>query len=98
VPLATADALLGASPELLLRKEGDQFSSCRWPGRRVVSRMTCWIAKRATDCWLGKDRHEHELVTQAMKALLAPRSAAPESAGFPATDHHPDAMASGDAD
>jgi hypothetical protein len=52
VPLAGGSA--GASPELLLRKEGEQFSSCRWPGRRDVSRMTCWIAKRATDCWPRK--------------------------------------------
>lgn len=54
VPLAQGDVLLGASPELLLRKEGDQFSLCRWPGRRDVSRMTCWIAKRATDYWPRK--------------------------------------------
>ncbi len=36
--------------------------------------MTFWIARRETDCWLTKDRHEHELVTQAMKQILRDRS------------------------
>jgi isochorismate synthase len=77
VPLAQGDVLLGASPELLLRKEGDQFSSLPLAGsaRRQPDDM---LDREAGNRLLAseKDRHEHELVTQAMKALLAPRSRA----------------------
>lgn len=75
VPLADGGALLGASPELLLRKAGDCFSSLPLAGS--ARRM----ADNAQDKEAGsqllrstKDRHEHELVTKAMKAVLAPRS------------------------
>ncbi|VTN14895.1 Isochorismate synthase entC [Raoultella terrigena] len=51
VPLSDGGVLLGASPELLLRKEGDSFSSLPLAARPGVSRTTCWIAKRATSCW-----------------------------------------------
>ncbi len=68
--------LLGASPELLLRKDGERFSSHSFqPVPRVVSRMKCSIAKRVIVCWRQeKDRHEHELVTSAMKEVLRERS------------------------
>ncbi|MEX0564044.1 isochorismate synthase EntC [Raoultella terrigena] len=75
VPLSDGGVLLGASPELLLRKEGDSFSSLPLAGsaRRQPDDV---LDREAGNKLLasGKDRHEHELVTQAMKAVLAPRS------------------------
>ncbi|VFS68217.1 Isochorismate synthase entC [Raoultella terrigena] len=74
VPLSDGGVLLGASPELLLRKEGDSFSSLPLAGsaRRQPDDV---LDREAGNKLLasGKDRHEHELVTQAMKAVLAPR-------------------------
>jgi len=75
VPLPDGGALLGASPELLLRKEAQHFSSLPLAGsaRRQPDDM---LDREAGNKLLAsqKDRHEHELVTQAMKAVLAPRS------------------------
>ncbi|WP_434643389.1 isochorismate synthase EntC [Klebsiella sp. I138] len=74
VPLSDGGVLLGASPELLLRKEGDHFSSLPLAGsaRRQPDDV---LDREAGNKLLasGKDRHEHELVTQAMKAVLTPR-------------------------
>lgn len=77
VPLAEGAVLLGASPELLLRKEGEQFSSLPLAGsaRRQPDDMLdreAGIRLLASE----KDRHEHELVAQAMKSVLASRSRA----------------------
>ncbi|SFT46605.1 isochorismate synthase [Kosakonia arachidis] len=75
VPLPDGGALLGASPELLLRKEGDHFSSLPLAGsaRRQPADM---LDREAGNTLLAseKDRHEHDLVTQAMKTVLQPRS------------------------
>ncbi|MGP3593872.1 isochorismate synthase EntC [Vagococcus sp. WN89Y] len=75
VPLPDGGVLLGASPELLVRKEGAHFSSLPLAGsaRRQPDDM---LDREAGNKLLAseKDRHEHELVTQAMKAVLAPRS------------------------
>ncbi|MEW5184011.1 isochorismate synthase EntC [Klebsiella aerogenes] len=75
VPLSNGDVLLGASPELLLRKEGLHFSSLPLAGsaRRQPDDV---LDREAGNKLLasGKDRHEHELVTQAMKSVLGPRS------------------------
>ncbi|UGS41528.1 isochorismate synthase EntC [Pseudocitrobacter corydidari] len=75
VPLENGGVLLGASPELLLRKEGSHFSSLPLAGsaRRQPDDV---LDREAGNKLLAseKDRHEHELVTQAMKATLAPRS------------------------
>ncbi len=77
VPLAEGAVLLGASPELLLRKEGEHFSSLPLAGsaRRQPDDM---LDREAGNRLLAseKDRREHELVTQAMKAMLTPRSRA----------------------
>ena len=74
VPLSDGGVLLGASPELLLRKEGDRFSSLPLAGsaRRQPDDV---LDREAGNKLLtsGKDRHEHELVTQAMKTVLTPR-------------------------
>lgn len=76
VPLPDGSSLIGASPELLLRKDGNAFSSLPLAGsaRRDTS-------DAARDKLIGeslmnstKDRHEHNLVTNAMKAVLHPRS------------------------
>ncbi|KGD78473.1 isochorismate synthase [Tatumella morbirosei] len=75
VPLSSGATLLGASPELLLRKQANQFYSCPLAGS----------AKRASDPLLdqrsgqtlmnsAKDRHEHRLVTDAMRDTLQPVS------------------------
>ncbi|HCD1256206.1 TPA: isochorismate synthase EntC [Citrobacter amalonaticus] len=75
VPLADGGVLLGASPELLLRKEGDRFSSLPLAGsaRRQPDDV---LDREAGNRLLAseKDRHEHDLVTQAMKAVLRDRS------------------------
>lgn len=75
VPLSDGGVLLGASPELLLRKEGAHFSSLPLAGsaRRQPDDV---LDREAGYKLLGseKDRHEHELVIQAMKGLLTPRS------------------------
>ena len=75
VPLASGGALLGASPELLLRKDGEHFSSLPLAGsaRRQPDDM---LDREAGNRLLAseKDRHEHALVTQAMKSVLQPRS------------------------
>jgi len=75
VPLEDGGVLLGASPELLLRKEGAHFSSLPLAGsaRRQPDDI---LDREAGNKLLAseKDRHEHDLVTQAMKAVLAPRS------------------------
>ena len=75
VPLPDGGVLLGASPELLLRKEGSLFHSLPLAGsaRRQPDDM---LDREAGNKLLAseKDRHEHDLVTQAMKAILEPRS------------------------
>lgn len=75
VPLEDGGVLIGASPELLLRKEGDHFSSLPLAGsaRRQPDDV---LDREAGNRLLAseKDRHEHELVTQAMKTVLRDRS------------------------
>ncbi len=75
VPLADGGVLLGASPELLLRKDGERFSSIPLAGsaRREPDEV---LDREAGNRLLAseKDRHEHELVTQAMKEVLRERS------------------------
>ncbi|EAM2801149.1 isochorismate synthase EntC [Salmonella enterica] len=75
LPLADGGVLLGASPELLLRKEGERFSSLPLAGsaRRQPDDV---LDREAGNRLLAsqKDRHEHELVTQAMKQILRDRS------------------------
>lgn len=77
VPLPDGGVLLGASPELLLRKEGRHFNSLPLAGsaRRQPDDV---LDREAGNRLLAseKDRHEHELVVQAMKKVLAPRSEA----------------------
>lgn len=75
VPIDDGGVLIGASPELLLRKEGDHFSSLPLAGS--ARRQPDDVLDREAGIRLlasEKDRHEHELVTQAMKAVLRDRS------------------------
>ncbi|HGN9370339.1 TPA: isochorismate synthase EntC [Citrobacter pasteurii] len=75
VPIEDGGVLIGASPELLLRKEGDHFSSLPLAGS--ARRQPDDVLDREAGIRLlasEKDRHEHELVTQAMKAVLRDRS------------------------
>ncbi|MEI2263890.1 isochorismate synthase [Erwinia sp. CGal63] len=76
VPLADGTTLLGASPELLLRKAGETFSSLPLAGSARRDR-----GDKARDFAIGeqlmysqKDRYEHRLVTSAMYDVLKPRS------------------------
>lgn len=75
VPLPDGGVLLGASPELLLRKEDERLSSLPLAGsaRRQPDDM---LDREAGNKLLAseKDRHEHDLVVQAMKTVLTPRS------------------------
>ncbi len=65
MPLSDGGVLLGASPELLLRKDGPRFSSLPLAGsaRRQPDDV---LDREAGNRLLasGKDRHEHELVTR----------------------------------
>ena len=75
LPLPGGGALVGASPELLIRKQGRLFSSCPLAGSAARSRDP--QRDRASGDSLmqsPKDRHEHQLVTNAMHATLQPRS------------------------
>ncbi|MDF7659761.1 isochorismate synthase [Erwiniaceae bacterium L1_54_6] len=75
LPLPQGGVLLGASPELMLRKHGRDFSSCPLAGsaRRDNDSQR---DQAAGDTLMnsGKDRHEHQLVTDAMRSTLQPRS------------------------
>ncbi|RTY59261.1 isochorismate synthase [Pantoea sp. YU22] len=75
LPLPQGGSLVGASPELMLRKEGRDFSSCPLAGsarRDAVAARD----RAAGDALMqsAKDRHEHKLVTDAMREVLQPRS------------------------
>ena len=75
LPLSQGGALLGASPELLLRKQGREFSSCPLAGS--ARREAEPDRDRAAGESLmnsAKDRHEHQLVTDAMRQVLQSRS------------------------
>jgi len=75
LPLPQGGSLVGASPELMLRKEGRDFSSCPLAGsaRRDADAQR---DRAAGDALMqsAKDRHEHKLVTDAMREVLQPRS------------------------
>lgn len=77
VPLQDGGALLGASPELLLKKEGIHFASLPLAGsaRREKENVQREREIASTLMNSAKDRHEHKLVIEAMEALLLPRSA-----------------------
>lgn len=75
VPLSSGAALLGASPELLLRKAGTDFWSCPLAGsaRRYPEAAADQQSGQAL-MHSEKDRHEHRLVTDAMRNTLQPVS------------------------
>ncbi|WP_158783488.1 isochorismate synthase [Pantoea sp. BAV 3049] len=76
VPLPDGSSLLGASPELLLRKTGSRFSSLPLAGsaRRDRSSDQADQAIGERLMYSQKDRYEHRLVTQAMQEVLQTRS------------------------
>ena len=70
------EGLVGATPELLLARDGDRVVS------RVLAGTTGRDPDEATDAALGaalldsaKDRHEHRLAADSVTAVLAPRCA-----------------------
>jgi len=75
LPLPDGGALVGASPELMIRKQGRQFSSCPLAGSAPRHRDP-QRDQASGDSLMhsAKDRHEHKLVTDAMRATLQPRS------------------------
>lgn len=76
VPLPDGSSLVGASPELLLRKSGKNFSSLPLAGsaRRDKENIQRDGEIGAQLLRSTKDRHEHGLVTQAMQTVLRPYS------------------------
>lgn len=75
VPLVDGSVLLGASTELLLRKDGNSFSSLPLAGsapRQLDDELDREAGNRLLTS--EKDRHEHYLVTEAMKIALLDRS------------------------
>ncbi|CAI0881032.1 Isochorismate synthase entC [Serratia entomophila] len=74
VPLEQG-ALLGASPELLLRQAGGHFHSNPLAGsarREADPERDLAVGERLMAS--GKDRHEHRIVTEGMRQVLAGRS------------------------
>lgn len=67
-------ALIGASPELLLRKQDNYIQSCPLAGsaKREDTVSLDNLAKEAL-LHSSKDRYEHDLVTQAIRSRLTPR-------------------------
>jgi menaquinone-specific isochorismate synthase len=70
------EGLVGATPELLLARDGDRVTS------RVLAGTTGRSADEAEDAALGaallasdKDRHEHQLAADSVRDVLAPRCA-----------------------
>lgn len=75
VPLPDGGALLGASPELLLRKDGTAFTSLPLAGsarRESDETHDREVGRNLMNS--RKDRYEHDLVTKAMHNTLKPRS------------------------
>ncbi len=75
LPLADGGTLIGASPELMLRKEGQAFCSLPLAGsaRREPDAEQDRVMREAL-MHSRKDRHEHEVVVQAIKQLLVDRA------------------------
>jgi len=75
LPLPDGGALMGASPELMIRKQGHNFCSCPLAGS-APRHSDPQRDHAAGDSLMhsDKDRHEHKLVTDAMRATLQPRS------------------------
>ncbi len=73
VPLADGRVLLGASPELLVRKDGEAFASLPLAGS-AHRHSDAGLDKVAGQQLLAsqKDQYEHALVVQAMKSVLSP--------------------------
>ena len=76
LPLPQGGALVGASPELMLRKQGRDFSSCPLAGSARRDHHDSQQDQAAGNTLMdsSKDRHEHQLVTDAMRETLQPRS------------------------
>lgn len=69
--LADGSALVGASPELLFRKQGKDFWSCPLAGsakRGTTPQLDKQIAQELLTS--AKDRHEHQLVVDKMREQL----------------------------
>jgi len=74
VPLEQG-ALIGASPELLLRKNGNKFYSNPLAGsarRESCPQQDAEVSRVLLDS--GKDLYEHQIVTEGMRRVLACRS------------------------
>ncbi|HIB1590380.1 TPA: isochorismate synthase EntC [Salmonella enterica subsp. enterica serovar Muenchen] len=74
VPLEDGSVLLGASPELLLRKDGNSFSSLPLAGsapRQSDNELDREVGNQLLTS--EKDLHEHYLVIKAMKIALGDR-------------------------
>ncbi|MGV0636105.1 isochorismate synthase [Mycolicibacillus trivialis] len=66
-------ALVGASPELLVTRHGDRLSCRPFAGSAPRSRDADHDRDNAAALAAsGKDRHEHQLVIETMRALLEP--------------------------
>lgn len=99
VPLSDGGVLLGASPELLLRKEGQHFSSLPLAGSarrqpddvldRESRQQAVGLRQRSPRARAG-DPGDEERAGPAQQSAVA--------TGVAAVDYHPDALASGDAD
>jgi menaquinone-specific isochorismate synthase len=79
-----AGGFVGASPELLVRRQGDRMASCPMAG--TVSRGTTPAEDAALTAGLRrsvKEAEEHRLLVEAVVAALAPVCVTPPAAGDP---------------
>src|SRR5207302_8625001 len=85
-----AGGFVGASPELLIRRRGDEVASCPMAG--TVRRGATPEEDDALTAGLRrsvKEAEEHHLLVEAVVAALAPVCAEPPAAGEPGVGRFP---------
>ncbi|MDN2662328.1 isochorismate synthase MenF [Psychromonas sp. 14N.309.X.WAT.B.A12] len=73
IPQSNGSILVGASPELLVKKQGNQVSSNPLAGSRKRTAITKQNEQLSEELWsCTKDRFEHKLVAEAVYQNLKP--------------------------
>jgi len=73
IPQSDGSTLIGASPELLIKKQGKRVTSNPLAGSRKRTASAAINKKNSNELWrCQKDRYEHKLVADAVSMQLAP--------------------------
>ncbi len=73
IPLANNETLLGASPELLIKREGNRITANPIAGSRKRTYVEAVDAASAAELMQSaKDLHEHRIVVEMVKQALGP--------------------------